>query len=91
MKRLPGCEYINPYNTAILRLWNANMDIQMVGSAFGAAKYVCSYICKPECDEVNQSVREAVSNLPSEAGRFLYLSNAFEQNIFVFSSSNSCS
>jgi hypothetical protein len=43
MKRLPGCEYINPYNTAILRL------------------------CKPECDEVNQSVREAVSNLPSDA------------------------
>lgn len=67
MKRLPGCEYINPYNTAILRLWNANMDIQMVGSAFDAAKYVCSYICKPECDEVNQSVREAVSNLPSDA------------------------
>jgi hypothetical protein len=43
------------------------MDIQMVGSAFGGAKYVCSYICKPECDEVNQSVREAVSNLPSNA------------------------
>jgi hypothetical protein len=43
------------------------MDIQMVSSAFGAAKYVCSYICKPECDKVNQSVREAVSNLPSDA------------------------
>ena len=34
---LPGSEYIKD----ILRVWNANMDIQLVGSAQGAASKLC--------------------------------------------------
>ena len=30
------------------------MDIQLVGSAYGAAKYVCSYICKAESEESDE-------------------------------------
>ena len=43
------------------------MDIQLVGSAYGAAKYVCSSICKAESEEVGKSVREAMLNLPEDA------------------------
>ena len=39
---------INPYNPQLLLAWQANMDIQMVGSVFGAAMYVSHYICKDE-------------------------------------------
>ena len=40
LKREQGDEYI------ILRAWGANMDLQMVGSVYGAAQYVCHYMCK---------------------------------------------
>jgi hypothetical protein len=42
-------------------------SLDLSSSGLESTKYVCSYICKPECDDVNQSVREAVSNLPSDA------------------------
>ena len=46
LKRDKGAEYINPYNPDLLRAWQANMDIQMVGSVYGAAKYVCQPVYK---------------------------------------------
>ena len=80
LHRLPGSEYINPYNKDILRVWNANMDIQLVGSAQGAANYVCSYICKEESDEVHKAIHEAVSKLPcnvSSRQHFSVIGNIF--------------
>lgn len=61
LQRFPGSEFINPYNKDILCVWNANMDIQLVGSTQGAANYVCSYICKEESDEIHKTIHEAVS------------------------------
>ncbi|XP_033758253.1 uncharacterized protein LOC117340598 [Pecten maximus] len=81
IKRQPGSENINPYNPDLLRVWNANMDIQLVGSVYGAAKYVCSYICKPESDEVSKCVREAVSKLPSNSSTMKQLSTI--GNVFL--------
>ena len=52
LKRDKGAEYINPYNPDLLRAWQANMDIQMVGSVYGAAKYVCQYMCKDKPQEL---------------------------------------
>jgi len=37
IKHDQGAEMINPYNPQLLLAWQANMDIQMVGSVFGAA------------------------------------------------------
>ena len=51
LKREQGDEYINPYNPHILRAWGANMDLQMVGSVYCAAQYVCHYMCKDEPKE----------------------------------------
>ena len=46
---------INPYNPSLLRAWGANMDIQMVGSVYGA-EYVCHYMCKDEPQQLRQLI-----------------------------------
>ena len=63
-KRDKGAEYINPYNPDLLRAWQANMDIQMVGSVYGAAKYVCHYMCKDEPQELKQLISRKLDELP---------------------------
>ena len=47
-KRAVGEEWVNAYNPQLLLAWKANIDVQMVGSVFGAVQYVVSYICKKE-------------------------------------------
>ena len=59
--------YVNSYNPEILRHWRANMDIQLINDADGAAYYVCHYLCKAEPDEL----KCALSNL---------INTVFQQN-----------
>ena len=40
------------------------MDIQMVGSVYGAAKYVCHYMCKDEPQELKQLISRKLDELP---------------------------
>lgn len=58
-KRTKESVFINAYNPTILRHWRANMDIQVVNNAEGAAYYACHYLCKSEGDEL----KCALSNL----------------------------
>ena len=51
--------FINAYNPQILLHWRANMDVQLINDADGAAYYVCHYLCKSEPDEL----RCALGNL----------------------------
>ena len=64
LKRDKGAEYINPYNPDLLRAWQANMDIQMVGSVYGAANYVCHYMCKDKPQELKQLISRKLDELP---------------------------
>ena len=48
IKQEHGAEMVNLYNQHLLRPWRANMDVQVVGSVYGAALYVTHYICKDE-------------------------------------------
>ncbi|MCG8079346.1 MAG: AAA family ATPase, partial [Candidatus Thiodiazotropha taylori] len=66
--------WVNPYNIKVLRNWNANMDIQMVGSSLGAARYVCSYICKNEPFAFRQTVAECIKSLPQDSSQRKILS-----------------
>ena len=43
------------------------MDIQLIGSVYGTAAYVCSYMCKGESEEVRKAIREALESLPTQA------------------------
>ena len=67
LKRSVGEENVNPYNEHLLRAWQANMDIQLIGSVYGTAAYVCSYMCKGESEEVRKAIREALESLPAQA------------------------
>ena len=67
LKREEGEEFINPYNASLLRAWGANMDIQMVGSVYGAAQYVCSYMCKDEPQELKQLIAANLARLPENS------------------------
>ena len=40
------------------------MDIQMVGSVYGAAKYVCHYMYKDEPQELKQLISRKLDELP---------------------------
>lgn len=57
---------INPYNSCILRHWRANMDIQLICNAEGAAYYVCSYICKSEPDELKNALSKLIKQVFQE-------------------------
>ena len=66
LKRSKGEENVNAYNADLLA-WQANMDIQLIGSVYGTDSYICSYMCKGESEEVKKAIREALNNLPASA------------------------
>ena len=65
---------INPYNPSLLRAWGANMDIQMVGSVYGAAEYVCHYMCKDEPQQLRQLIATNLHN-STQRQRLLKIGN----------------
>ena len=67
LKRSAGEENCNPYYTHLLKAWKANMDIQLIGSVYGTAAYVCSHMCKSESEEVRKAIRDALESLPPQA------------------------
>ena len=58
---------VNPYNEHLLRAWRANMDVQVVGSVYGAALYVTHYICKDESQALKQVIAERLASLQQDA------------------------
>ena len=59
--------WVNPYNEQILKTWNANMDVQVVGCKYAAAAYVCTYVCKNEPDDLKAALSNTIKSLPSSA------------------------
>ena len=46
---------------------NPNMDVQVVGSVYGAALYVTHYICKDESQALKQVIAEQLASLQQDA------------------------
>ena len=69
LKREVGAEMINPYNPDLLKAWRANMDIQVVGNVYGAAKYVCHYMCKDEPEQIKQQIARKLDELPENCSQ----------------------
>ena len=67
IKREPCAKMVNPYNEHLLRAWRTNMDIQVVGSVYGAALYVTHYIRKDESQMLKQVIAEQLANLQQDA------------------------
>lgn len=58
--------FINNYNSTILRLWEANMDIQFVTNAYAAITYIAGYVAKAE-RSLAEEIKKLVADLPSNA------------------------
>ena len=48
LRRSPSEVRVNAYNPALLFIWRANMDIQLVTDVYAVIKYICSYIAKAQ-------------------------------------------
>ena len=48
MKRAPSETWINNYNPDVLKIWQANMDIQYVLDPYACVMYIASYMVKGE-------------------------------------------
>lgn len=66
LKRQPFEVNINNYNPAILKAWQANMDIQFVSNPYACIQYVVSYITKEEREMA--ILLKAVSDEHNESG-----------------------
>lgn len=66
-KRSAQAQYVNAYNSEVLRHWRANMDIQVICNAEGAAYYVCSYICKSEPDDLKNALGQLIQSMSQQA------------------------
>lgn len=55
--------FINAHNPDVLKRSRANMDIQVVINAEGAAYYVCHYLCKSEPDELRCVLANLITNV----------------------------
>ena len=62
-KRKPSEVNIGPYNTVILKLLKANMNLQFVTDVYAMLTYLTSYLCKPE---------HAMSKLMKKASKEAY-------------------
>ena len=60
LKRTEREVMVNNYNLTILKIWDANMDIQPVGSMYGAAYYVAKYVSKEESKQLKKDFQDAV-------------------------------
>ena len=56
--------FINAYNPSLLKLLGANMDIQIVGSRFSAAYYVCKYVAKSEPQSFRNALAKCIEKMP---------------------------
>ena len=60
LKRKPLEQSVNYYSSAVLKAWEANMDIQYVVNAYACVLYIASYILKAEkgMELLKQAARE---------------------------------
>ena len=58
LKRMPNKLRVNNYNSACLKAWRANMDIQYVLNVYACAMYIVSYISKAQ-KGMSELLREA--------------------------------
>ena len=79
LRRNPNEQRVNNYNSACLKAWRANMDIQFVLDVYACAAYIVPYISKSQkgmsqllrraCDEAragNSSIKQQVRDIGNQ-------------------------
>ena len=61
-------EATNNYCPMLLRSWRANMDIKLVGNAYGAAEYTAAYSSKaePDSERFRRAIAKAIAKCDDE-------------------------
>ncbi|XP_062577044.1 uncharacterized protein LOC134238944 [Saccostrea cucullata] len=64
-KRSENDIWVNAYNPEILKIFQSNMDIQLIGSKYGAAAYICAYISKAEPMNLKEEIAKSLNAMSS--------------------------
>ena len=48
MQRKPSESWINTYNPDVIRIWQANMDLQYILDPYACVMYIAAYMLKSE-------------------------------------------
>ena len=83
MKRNVNEKYINNYNPVILEMWQANMDIQPIGSVFGIAFYVAKYLAKEEPIYIQKQIHEALKEIKASNNNEFVQKIRYVSNIII--------
>jgi hypothetical protein len=67
MKRNKEELFINNYHPTILNMWQANMDIQPIGTVFGIAFYVAKYVAKEEPVMIQKKIHDAIKEIKNSS------------------------
>ena len=70
LKRQPSEQNVNFYSLAVLRAWQANMDIQYVINAYACVMYITSYVLKAE---------KGMGELLKQAAKEVHQGNTIQQ------------
>ena len=70
LKRQPSEQNVNCYSPSVLKVWQANMDIQYVINAYACVMYIASYVLKAE---------KGIGELLKQAAKELHQGNTREQ------------
>ncbi|XP_076393046.1 uncharacterized protein LOC143266003 [Megachile rotundata] len=68
LKRTVNEVMVNNYNPTLLKLWEANMDIQPCGNVTAVAYYIAKYASKCEPQDTGDVIKEAVSRAKRRGG-----------------------
>ena len=85
LRRRPDECWINQYNPHLLRVWDANMDIQYILDDYSCAQYMLGYVAKPEHEmselltEVVKEVRKSKPNT-KEMDEMKHIMHAYVQH-----------
>ena len=79
LKRRSNAVHINPYNTKILELWRANIDIQFILDPFACLAYIVNYINKSErgLSKLLKGINENINSDDTIRARLKKITSAF--------------
>lgn len=77
--------FTNNYSPELLYLWRANMDIKLVGNAYGAAEYTAAYVSKsePDSSQFGDAIVKALRKTKPEDEHFSVLKRVANATISV--------
>lgn len=85
-KRKPNAIEINNYNTNLLNMWGANMDLQYILDCYAAAKYLFSYLLKSDSGLIrllHEALNESKDANLNQRATLRKIANAFNNALIL--------